>query len=41
LLFVAFNDFELKYPEQIKRLRKKFDSVDEEDNPFLLIHYLN
>lgn len=35
------NDFEAKYPEQIKRLREKFDSVDEEGNPFLLIHYLN
>ena len=37
----AFKDFELKYPEQIKRLREKFESVDEEGNPFLLVHYLN
>ena len=35
-----YNDFEAKYPEQVKRLRVKFDSVDEEGNPFLLIHYL-
>lgn len=35
-----YNDFEAKYPEQVKRLREKFDSVDEEGNPFLLIHYL-
>ena len=33
-------DFEAKYPEQVKRLREKFDSIDEEGNPYLLIHYL-
>lgn len=37
----GYNDFESKYPEQIKRLRDRFESIDEEGNPFLLIHYLN
>jgi hypothetical protein len=36
----AYNDFEAKYPEQIKRLREKFPHVDEEGNPFLAIFYI-
>lgn len=35
-----YNDFEAKYPEQIRRLREKFPHVDEEGNPFLVIYYM-
>jgi hypothetical protein len=35
-----YNDFESQYPEQIKRLREKFPHIDEEGNPFLIIHYI-
>lgn len=35
-----YNDFTTKYPTQIKRLREKFKDVDENGNPFLLIHYI-
>ena len=34
-------DFESKYPEQIKNLRDKIGHVDEEDNPYLVMYYLN
>jgi hypothetical protein len=33
-----YNDFWKDYPEQIKNLRSKFKSIDEEDNPFLIIY---
>lgn len=38
-----YNDFESIYPEQIKNLREKFKdfTINEADNPFLLIHYFN
>lgn len=35
-----YNDFTVKYSTQIQRLRDKFKHVDEEGNPFLLIHYM-
>lgn len=37
-----FNDFESNYPEQIKNLRAKFKSrtINEDDNPFLIVHYI-
>jgi hypothetical protein len=35
-----YNNFEAKYPEQIKRLREKIPHVDEEGNPFLVIYYV-
>jgi hypothetical protein len=36
-----YNDFESIYPEQIKRLREKFPSINEEGNPFLVIYSIN
>ena len=37
-----YNDFESEYPQQTKNLREKFKNItiEEDDNPFLLIHYL-
>lgn len=37
-----YNDFESKYPEQIKRLRELFDGLDirDDSNPFLVTYYL-
>jgi hypothetical protein len=37
----AYIDFEAKYPEQIKNLRKRFPSVREDGNPFLVIYTIN
>lgn len=34
-------DFESKYPQQIKNLREKFDYVDEDDNPYLVMYHIN
>ena len=38
-----YNDFESLYREQVGNLREKFKNanINEEDNPFLLIHYFN
>jgi hypothetical protein len=36
-----YNDFWKKYSRQIKNLRKKFDHINEEGNPFLVIYYIN
>ena len=36
-----YNDYEAKYPEQIKRLREKFNHIDENGNPFLLIYSIH
>jgi hypothetical protein len=36
-----YNDYESQYSEQIKRMRKRFPTVDEEGNPFLVIYYIN
>jgi hypothetical protein len=30
-----------RYPEQLKRLRQRFENIDEEDNPFLVIYSIN
>ncbi|RXF71827.1 6-bladed beta-propeller [Arcticibacter tournemirensis] len=35
------NDFESKYPDQVKRLRAKIGNVQEDGNPFLVIYHLN
>jgi hypothetical protein len=36
-----YNDYESKYPEQIKRLREKFPRVSEDGNPFLVMYHIN
>jgi hypothetical protein len=36
-----YNDFESVYPEQIRRLREKFEYVNEDGNPFLVIYSIN
>ena len=38
-----YNDFESMYPNQIKKLRDKFENIEisDEDNPFLVTHYFN
>jgi hypothetical protein len=36
-----YSDFQSQYPEQIKRFREKFSSIDEEGNPFLVIYSIN
>jgi len=36
-----YNDFTVKYSEQIKRLRKRFDHIDEDDNPYLVVYSIN
>lgn len=33
-----YNDFEAKYPDQIRRLREDFPKIDEYGNPFLVIY---
>ncbi len=33
-----YNDYEAKYPEQIKRLRERLNHVDENGNPFLIVY---
>jgi hypothetical protein len=35
-----YNDFESKYPDQIKRLREKFNNITEDGNPFLIIYHI-
>jgi len=37
----AYNNFELDYPQQIKNLREKFEIVNEEGNPFLIMYSID
>lgn len=36
-----FNNFEEKYPTQVKNLRNKFDTIREDGNPFLIIYSID
>ncbi len=36
-----YNNFEEKYPEQIDNLRKKFKTIREDGNPFLVMYSIN
>ncbi len=37
----AYNNYELDYPQQIKNLREKFEIVNEEGNPFLIMYSID
>ena len=36
-----WNNFEETHPEQVRNLRERFSYIDEEDNPFLIMHTIN
>ncbi len=36
-----YNNFEEKYPTQVKNLRNKFDTIREDGNPFLITYSIN
>jgi hypothetical protein len=36
----GYNDYESRYPEQVKRLREKFPDIKEDGNPFLIVYQI-